>query len=477
MGPVRVRFAPSPTGELHIGGARTALFNYLFARANRGLFILRIDDTDLDRSRPEYTEGLLNSMRWLGLNWDEGPYYQSQRMEEYSTAAALLLNEGKAYHCYCTPEELTAGREAARKEGKPYLYPGTCRNLSEDKTEANRDAGLKPVVRLRTPDHGETAVQDIIRGEVRFDNRNLDDFIIIKSNGLPTYNFASVVDDSLLQISHVIRAEEHLSNTPRQQICAEALGYTLPRYAHVPMILSTDRSKLSKRHGATSVEEFRESGYLPEALINYMVLLGWSPGEEEIISLEEMPLLFSLERVNKTAAVYDTVKLTWMNGHYLRELSLDRAAEAALPFFNAAGLLKPPLGEDELHYFRNIVDTVRDRVKTLAELADASTYFYRDDYTYDPKGVEKHFRREGSADLLHRAAALLQHIEPFNAETVETAYRALSKELDISTGRLIHPTRLAVSGRTMGPGLFDIIALLGREETISRLKKAAAWII
>lgn len=476
MGPVRVRFAPSPTGELHIGGARTALFNYLFARANRGVFILRIDDTDLDRSRPEYTEGLLNSMRWLGLDWDEGPYFQSQRLEEYNRAAARLLEEKKAYHCYCTPEELAGGREAARKAGKPYMYPGTCRDLPAEKAREHRAAGRKPVVRLRTPDHGDTVVQDLIRDEVRFDNRTLDDFIIVKSNGLPTYNFASVVDDALLQISHVIRAEEHLSNTPRQQICAEALGYPLPLYAHVPMILAPDRSKLSKRHGATSVEEFREGGYLPEALINYMVLLGWSPGEEEIISLHEMASLFLLERVNKTAAIYDTVKLTWMNGHYLRESPLDMIASAALPFFEKEGLLKAPLGADEQRHFENIVDTVRDRVKTLAELADACTYFYREDYSYDPRGVEKHFRKEGSAGLLRRAAELLRHLEPFDVETVEAAYRSLSKELDISTGRLIHPTRLAVSGRTMGPGLFDIISLLGREETITRLEKAALWI-
>ncbi len=476
MRPVRVRFAPSPTGELHIGGARTALFNYLFARGNNGTFILRIDDTDLERSRPEYTEGLINSMRWLGLDWDEGPYYQSKRLEKYAAEAARLLEEDKAYHCYCTPEELAAGREEARKAGKPYLYPGTCRHLPREKKEAYLAAGRGAVVRLRTPDSGETVVNDIIRGEVRFDNRNLDDFIIIKSNGLPTYNFASVVDDALMQITDVIRAEEHLSNTPRQQLCAEALGCELPRYAHVPMILAPDRSKLSKRHGATSVEEFREGGYLPEALINYMVLLGWSPGEEEIISLTKMVPLFSLERVNKTAAIYDTVKLTWMNGHYLREDPLDELAAEALPFFEAEGLLKPPLEEEELNYFKSVVDTVRDRVKTLVDLADASSYFYRDEFTYDPKGVEKHFRKEGTAGLLRQAAALVQKIEPFAIEPIEKAYRALSEELGISTGRLIHPTRLALSGRTMGPGLFDIIALLGREKTVARLEKAASWI-
>lgn len=476
MRPVRVRFAPSPTGELHIGGARTALFNYLVARANKGTFILRIDDTDLERSRPEYTEGLINSMRWLGLDWDEGPYFQSQRLEEYNRAAARLLEEDKAYHCYCTPEELTAGREAARKAGKPYLYPGTCRDLPQEEARAYLAAGRSAVVRLRVPDRGETVVRDLIRGEVRFDNSTLDDFIIIKSNGLPTYNFASVVDDALMQITDVIRGEEHLSNTPRQQLCIDALGYEVPRYAHVPMILAPDRSKLSKRHGATSVEEFRDRGYLPQALLNYIALLGWSPGEEEIVSLSEMVLLFSLERVNKTAAIYDTTKLTWMNGNYLREAPLDRLAENALPFFEAEGLLKAPVAGEELNYFKKVVDTVRDRVKTLSELAEASTYFYRDEFSYDPKGVEKHFRKEGSADLLRRAADLLRNFEPFNLESIETAYRSLSEELGISTGRLIHPTRLAISGRTMGPGLFDIIVLLGREKTVSRLEKAARWI-
>ncbi|HOA34979.1 MAG TPA: glutamate--tRNA ligase [Bacillota bacterium] len=476
MRPVRVRFAPSPTGELHIGGARTALFNYLVARASNGTFILRIDDTDLERSRPEYTDGLLNSLRWLGLDWDEGPYFQSQRLEEYNRAAARLLEEDKAYHCYCTPEELAAGREAARKAGKPYLYPGTCRDLSQEETRAYLAAGRSPVIRLRTPDRGETVVRDLIRGEVRFDNSNLDDFIIVKSNGLPTYNFASVVDDALMQISDVIRGEEHLSNTPRQQLCIEALGYEAPRFAHVPMILAPDRSKLSKRHGATSVEEFRGRGYLPEALLNYIALLGWSPGEKEIVSLSEMVSLFSLERVNKTAAIYDTNKLTWMNGHYLREAPLEQLTEKALPFFEAEGLLHAPVEGNELDYFQKIVDTVRDRVKTLAELAEASTYFYRDDFSYEPKGVEKHFRKEGTDELLRRAADLLRKLEPFELDSIEKAYRSLSEDLGISTGRLIHPTRLAISGKTMGPGLFEIIVLLGRNRTVERLERAARWI-
>jgi glutamyl-tRNA synthetase len=473
---VRVRFAPSPTGELHIGGARTALFNYLFARAKKGTFILRIDDTDLERSRAEYTEALLDAMRWLGLEWDEGPYYQSRHLKRYEDEAARLLKEGKAYRCFCTPEKLTAGREQAHKDGKNYLYPGTCRDLTPEKIEEYCEAGHNFVVRLRIPDEGSTVVRDLIRGEVRFNHRDLDDFIIMKSNGLPTYNFASVVDDAEMKITDVIRAEEHLSNTPRQQLCLEALGYEQPRYAHVPMILAPDRSKLSKRHGATSVEEFRSSGYLPEALINYMALLGWSPGEKEILPLSEMIPLFSLERVNKTAAIYDTTKLTWMNGQYLRAVPPERLAAEALPFYTAAGLVEPPLGGEEEEYYEKVVKAVSDRVKTLAEMADASTYFYREVDSYDEKGVRKHFRKEGSAALLRRAASLLHTLEPFDLDSVESGYRNLSKELGISAGRLIHPTRLAISGRTMGPGLFDIIVLLGREKTISRLEKAALWI-
>ncbi len=476
MGSVRVRFAPSPTGELHIGGARTALFNYLFARANKGTFILRIDDTDLERSRDDYTEALLEAMRWLGLDWDEGPYYQSRHLEDYRSKANRLLEEGKAYRCFCTPEELAEGREQARKAGKPYLYPGTCRELPPEKIEARLQEGHSHVLRLRIPVGGETVVDDLIRSQVRFSNRDLDDFIIIKSNGSPTYNFASVVDDEALKITDVIRAEEHLSNTPRQQICLEALGYKKPRYAHVPMILAPDRSKLSKRHGATSVEEFRSDGYLPEALINYMALLGWSPGEEEIIPLSKMITLFSLERVNKTAAIYDTTKLTWMNGQYLRMITRERLAAEALPFYEDAGLLQTPLEGEAAEYYQRVAAAVHDRVRTLAEMAAASTYFYRQVDSYDDKGVKKHFRKEGSAALLRRAADTLRTLEPFALDTIEAAYRSLSEELGVSTGRLIHPTRLAISGRTMGPGLFEIIVLLGRETTVERLEKAALWI-
>ncbi len=479
MSGVRVRFAPSPTGELHIGGARTALFNYLFACSEGGKFVLRIDDTDLERSRSDYIDKLIASMRWLGLEWDEGPYYQSRRLDKYTGEAERLLAENKAYRCYCSAEMLTEGRSEARKESKAYLYPGTCRELTAEQEEAFQKEGRVPVIRLLTPDQGNTVVRDEIRGEVSFEHANLDDFIIIKSNGLPTYNFASMVDDLQMDITHVIRAEEHLSNTPRQQLCALALGYELPKFAHVPMILAPDRSKLSKRHGATSVEEFYSEGYLPEALVNYMALLGWSPGaggEEEIFSLDEMVNRFDLYKVTKTAAVYDVTKLSWMNSHYMREYDLNRLTAAAVPFFEQKGLVEAPLNNEEYNYLKQVIAAVRERAKTLVEMADISTYFYHDRFEYDQKGVQKHFYKENAAQHILKAAEELQKLEPYEKESIENLYRTLSEELGISTGRLIHPTRLAITGRTAGPGLFEIMALLSRERTVERLKKAADYI-
>jgi len=474
---VRVRFAPSPTGELHIGGARTALFNYLFVRRVGGTFVLRIDDTDLERSKEDYINKLMASMKWLGLEWDEGPYFQSKRMAEYNREAERLLNEGRAYRCYCTVDELAAGREAARTENKAYLYPGTCRNLSAETEDKLRSEGRKAVIRLKVPDSGATVVKDEIRGEVSFENSDLDDFIIIKSNGLPTYNFASVVDDLQLNITHIIRAEEHLSNTPRQQLCALAMGYEMPIFAHVPMILAPDRSKLSKRHGATSVEEFRDEGFLPEALINYMTLLGWSPGgDKEIFGIDESVSVFSLQKVNKTAAIYDTVKLTWMNSHYIREYDLEKLAESALPFFIRKELFQNRPAGDEFLYYKNVIKTVRERAKTLVELADASEYFYEDQFVYEEKGVKKAFMKEGVRELLLHAAGELDLMNTFSRAEAEEKFNVICENLEISAGRLIQPTRLAITGRMGGPGLFEIMELLGREKTVERLKRAAKYI-
>lgn len=477
MSNVRVRFAPSPTGELHIGGARTALFNLLYARSKGGSLVLRIDDTDLERSREDYVEKLFVSLRWLGLNWDEGPYYQSRRQDQYTAEAERLLVENKGYRCYCTTEELAKGREEAKKENRAFIYPGTCRDLSPDAEEKCRNEGRNAVVRLRTPDSGETVVDDLIRGKVHFDNEMLDDFIILKSNGQPTYNFASVVDDLQLAITHVIRAEEHLSNTPRQQLCALALGYKLPAFAHVPMILAPDRSKLSKRHGATSVEEFQNEGYLPEALINYMALLGWSPGEDrELLALDEMVEAFNLEKVNKTAAIYDINKLAWMNGHYIRESDPDQLAEAARPFFERHGLLKGELTSDELDFFKKVLNAVRERARTLVELAEASEYFYLDDFEYDQKGIKKAFQKEGAADILRSIRQELSALDDFNEEKTEALFNKMSEKTGLSFGRLIQPTRLALTGRMGGPGLFEIISLLGKDKTLARIDKAISYI-
>lgn len=474
---VRVRFAPSPTGSLHIGGARTALFNWLFARRHRGSFILRIDDTDLERSSEESYRQILSSLQWLGLNWDEGPYLESERLELYRRAAEKLLNEEKAYLCYCTPEELAARRQEAQAKGLAPMYDRRCRYLTPQERCRLEDEGRRPAIRLAVPDNGVTVVSDVIRGQVVFENSTIDDFIILKSNGMPTYNFATVVDDHDMGITHVIRAEEHLSNTPKQILVFQALGYELPVFAHVPMILAPDRSKLSKRHGATSVEEYREAGYLPEAIINYLALLGWSPdGEEEILPLETIIQQFSLERVSKNAAIYDTKKLTWINGHYLREGDLDRITTLAIPFLQAKGLLPDPFPEENYSYVRAVIGAVRDRVKTLAEVAEAASYFFANISEYEEKGVRKFFAQPEVIALLQKAKERLQELGVFTAETTEKAYRALAEELHIPAGQLIHPTRLAVSGRTMGPGLFDILELLGKDRVIARLDQAVKWI-
>lgn len=473
---LRVRFAPSPTGSLHVGGARTALFNWLLARQQGGRFILRIDDTDQERSSREFLVGILDSLRWLGLDWDEGPYFQSERLDLYRREAERLLAEDKAYYCYCSPEELAAQRETALKEGRPAVYDGRCRDLSPAERERLAAAARQPVVRLKADRQGETVVNDLIRGEVNFANTQLDDFIIVKSSGMPAYNFACVVDDAAMEITHVVRAEEHLSNTPRQLQLYHALGYPEPLFAHVPMILAPDRSKLSKRHGATSVEEYRQQGYLPEALINYLALLGWSPGtEEEIMPREELIRRFSLERVSRNPSIYDLGKLTWMNGHYLWSAELDYLTREALPFFQRLGLVGDDPGPEEIAYLRRVVGLVRDRVKTLAEVAEAATYFFSDTWEYEEKGARKYFQ-QATGPVLEKARTVLAGLEPFTEEAIEDAYRELAQELSLKTPALFHPTRLALTGRTMGPGLFGIMEVLGKERCLARLERAVNYI-
>lgn len=478
MEEVRVRFAPSPTGYLHIGGARTALFNWFFARQNQGKLVLRIEDTDTERLKEDSVAQILESLEWLGLTWDEGPFYQSERQDIYQAAAEALLKSGHAYYCFCSEEELQQEREMQREAGQPMCYSGKCRNLTEAEVKRRLEQQEKPVIRLKMPTERQIVVNDLIRGSVSFKADLYDDFIIMKSNGTPAYNFACVVDDYDMKISHVIRAEEHLSNTPKQQLIYEALGYEIPQFAHISMILAPDRSKLSKRHGATSVSEYKEMGCLPEALVNYLTMLGWSPSEEqgEIFGPEETIKNFDLSRVSKTAAIYDTQKLFWLNGQYIGQYDLTRLTEYTLPFIYEAGLLTAGEAESQHENILKAIQLVRERVKSLTEIPEALAYFFQEITSYDEKGVTKFFSKEGATDLLQKGRNCLAGITEFTEENIEQAYRALSDELQIKAGQLIHPTRLALTGRTMSPGIFEVMTLLGQEKCLNRLDQAIRYI-
>ena len=484
MSEVRVRFAPSPTGYLHIGGARTALFNWLFARKMGGKLILRIEDTDIARLKEDSVSQILTSLKWLGINWDEGPevggdhgpYYQSERFDIYKKYCQQLVDEGKAYYCFCTPEELEAEREKQRQAKQPFRYARTCRDLTPDEVKARIDAGASYSVRLKIPAEGNVVVHDLIHGDVTFNMDQYDDFVIMKSNGIPTYNFAVVIDDHLMGMTHVMRAEEHLSNTPKQLLVYEAFGWEQPKFGHMSMILAPDRSKLSKRHGATSVEEFRSQGYVAEAIVNYLTLLGWGPGDErEMFSLQETVELFELEQMSKKAAVYDTKKLTWMNGQYLSELPLEKILPEVKPFFIKDGYVDEAWFAENEEYFAKLVDTVRVRVKTLQEIADASDYFFKDVESYDEKGVAKHFKPEAVA-LLEQCIAAVEADDVYSLETTEAAYNKIAADNGLALGKVIHPTRLALTGRTVSPGMFDVMVLLGKKKTLERLHKAVEFI-
>ena len=486
MSDVRVRFAPSPTGYLHIGGARTALFNWLFAHKMGGKLILRIEDTDTERLKEDSVSQILTSLKWLGINWDEGPevggdcgpYYQSERLDIYKKYADKLLEEGKAYYCFCSAADLEAQREKQRAAKQPFRYARTCRDLSAEEVQARIAAGEPYSVRVKIPVEGTITVHDLIHGDVTFNMDQFDDFVIVKSNGMPTYNFAVVVDDHLMGMTHVLRAEEHLSNTPKQLLIYEALGWEPPKFGHMPMILAPDRSKLSKRHGATSVEEFRSQGYLAEAIVNYLTLLGWGPGDErELFTLQETVELFELEQMSKKAAIYDTKKLTWMNGQYLSELPLEKILPEAKPFFIKDGLVTEEWFNDAANeaYFEKLVDVVRVRVKTLQEVADASAYFFKELEGYDEKGVSKHFKPENIA-ILEQCIAAIKADEVYDLASTEAAYNKIAADNGLALGKVIHPTRLALTGRTVSPGMFDVMVLLGKEKTLERLEKAVEFI-
>ncbi|MEW6248044.1 MAG: glutamate--tRNA ligase [Nitrospirota bacterium] len=463
MSNIRVRFAPSPTGYLHIGGVRTALFNWLFARQNKGVFILRIEDTDQSRSTEESIQVILEGMRWVGLDWDEGPYRQTERMDLYRRHAMKLFEQGRAYWCVCRAEELETRRKEAEAKGLSPKYDGRCRDLGI--TTPTGDAAL----RFRAPQEGQTVIDDLIKGRVVFDNSVLDDLIILRSNGYPTYNFSVVVDDALMNITHVVRGDDHLTNTPRQIPMFQALGYPVPRFGHLPMILGSDKTRLSKRHGATSIMAYKEMGYLPEAMVNYLARLGWSYGDQEIFTREELIEKFSFDHVQKSSAVFNPDKLLWVNAHYIQHGTPGRIAQALVPYLEQAGL-KEEIKAVSAEWLERLVVTVRERTKTLVEMVTWATPYFGQDVAIDEEAAKK-FLTPAIVPALTKLKAGIEGAVQFSKARLEEVFKGVLEEEGLKMGQLAQPVRVALTGRTASPGLFDVMELLGRERTLHRLQK------
>ncbi len=460
MSEVRTRFAPSPTGDLHIGGARTALFSWLLARHAHGVFVLRIEDTDVARSTQESIQVILDAMTWLGMDWDEGPFYQTERMSFYQEAAEKLLSEGRAYRCCCTPEELEIKREAALKAGIKPKYDRTCLHRK------SFPPGRSSAVRFLSPDTGKTVVEDLIQGRVEFDNTELDDLIILRSDGLPTYNFSVVVDDATMGITHVIRGNDHLNNTPRQIQIYQALGYPLPQFGHVSMILGPDKKKLSKRHGAQSVMEYQKLGYLPQAVVNYLVRLGWAYGDQEEFTREELIGKFTLDAVGKSAAAINPGKLDWLNAQYIKKIELEELVQRARPFIEAKGY-----SNIDPHVFRKALLSLRERVKTLVEMADVSEFYFCEEITYDEKAAAKFLNQE-TLPMLHEAITSLLNESVLEKERVHSLIQQLAETRGEPLVKIAQPIRVALTGRTVSPPMDEVMEVLGKEKVIQRLQKA-----
>lgn len=471
MRSVRTRFAPSPTGYLHIGGARTALFNYLFARHYGGKFILRIEDTDRERSTQEAIEAIIQGLKWLQLEWDEGPHQQTERFSVYHAKTQWLLEHRRAYPCVCRPEVLEAKRQEALKAKRKPAYDGTCRpkdGQDPSVLSAQLSAqGRSFAIRFLAPKTGTTVVDDKVKGQVAFENSELDDLILVRSDGTPTYNFCVVVDDIDMEITHIIRGDDHLANTPRQILLYQALGHTPPEFAHVPLILGLDKARLSKRHGATSVMAYRDMGYFPEALVNYLVRLGWSYGDQEIFSLEELVEKFSLDNVGKSAGVFNPEKLLWLNSHYLKTRPLPQLAEEVLPFFEARGYQRP----SDTIWLEKMIATLQERAKTLVELVDAAHFYLSDEIRLDEKAAKK-FLTPQAQPLLEKLIQRLTEITDFTEAAIEKAFSDILSATGLTLGNLAQPVRVALTGSTASPGIYEVIAVLGKERTLKRLQAA-----
>lgn len=459
---IRTRFAPSPTGYLHIGGARTALFNWLFSRHHGGEFVLRIEDTDQQRSTEESTKAILDAMAWMGLNWDEGPHFQAQRVDLHREMVQKLVQEGKAYYCTCTPEELEAKRKEALATGKKPKYDGKCRDKGLKKTTGS-------VVRFRGTETGVTIVEDLIKGIIIFNNDELDDLIIERGDGYPTYNFAVVIDDALMNITHVIRGDDHVNNTPRQILMYQALGFDVPQFAHVPMILGADKTRLSKRHGATSVMAYKEMGFLPEALVNYLVRLGWSHGDQEIFSFKELIELFELNSVGKSPAVFNPEKLLWLNAHYIKEAKPERLMEEMRPLWPAG------ISADDKAFTQKVIIDLQPRVKTLVELAQAADFYFADQIQYEEQAAQKFLVSE-VAGHLKAIADTIPKVQNFDKESIEAFLKNFIEEQKIKFKAIAQPLRVALTGKTVSPGIDEIMVTLGRQRVMQRINDAIAYI-
>ncbi len=481
--PVRVRFAPSPTGYPHVGGIRTAMFNWLMARHTGGKLILRIEDTDVTRKVKGAVKAIMDSLQWLGIDWDEGPgvggkygpYFQSERLELYKTAAERLVQQGDAYYCYCSPQRLEKLRAEQVRRKQPPGYDRLCRDLTPQERAKKEAEGITPVVRFKVPLEGQTRFHDLIYGDVVFENNTLDDFVLLKSDGYPTYHLANVVDDHAMEISHVIRGEEWISSTPRHLLLYKALGFEPPQYIHHPLIMGPDRAKLSKRHGDVSILEFRDKGYLPEAMFNFIALIGWSLDDKtELMSRQELIDNFSLDRIGKTGAIFNREKLDWMNGVYIRRLSAEEFFEAVQPFLMTDISAGEALISSE-EYVRAILPLVQERARTLLEVVELTKFFFVDQPDYETSLLTgKNMDAESTVQALKAAQQRLRRLSAFDADSLEGVLRPLAAELGLKTGQLFGVLRVAVTGRTAAPPLFQTMAVLGRERCLGRIEAALA---
>ncbi len=480
MSTVRVRFAPSPTGFLHLGGSRTALLNWLFARSKGGAFILRIEDTDTTRSTSEYLSAILEDLRWLGLDWDEGPecggdfgpYLQSERMSSYGPHVERLLEAGSAYRCFCSPEELEERRSRAQATDGGWIYDRRCLGLPARERDAMLAEGRPSVVRFRVPE-GKTSFEDMVLGRIEFDNAELDDLVIIRQDGTPTYNFAVVVDDLEMAITHVIRGADHISNTPRQIVMWRALGHEPPTFGHQPLVLAPDKQVMSKRRGAVAVGEYRRRGYIREAVVNYMALLGWSyEGDEEFFSLEDLLQHFDMGRVSRKPASFDPGKLDWMNTQWIKRLGVPERTDRVIPFLRAEGLVPEEMTPEERSRLERIVELIDDRLKVLKDISELAGFFLAPDVVYDNIAVSKVLAKPGAGEILVGLRRVLAECPDFRPETLEAAMREFADEAGLSLGKVVQPLRVALTGRTASPGIFETLSLLGRDVSLGRVEQA-----